>query len=90
VWVQKPGKLLFPFSRDVSLSKNALYTMGETFNEQSNLFHITGAVHAMALTDGNQILLLNEDVARYNGQGKGKDADTAYQARREVLRLVAD
>jgi FdhD protein len=55
---------------EAAFSKEAIYTLWETFNEKSNLFHITGAVHAMALTDGKEILVLHEDVARHNAVAK--------------------
>ncbi|MDR1955331.1 MAG: formate dehydrogenase accessory sulfurtransferase FdhD [Treponema sp.] len=57
-------------SVEVSLTKNAIYTLWEAFNEQSNLFHITGAVHAMAVTEGSNVLVLQEDVSRYNAVAK--------------------
>jgi FdhD protein len=55
---------------EAAFSKEAIYTLWETFNEKSSLFHITGAVHAMALTDGKELLVLHEDVARHNAAAK--------------------
>ena len=57
-------------SKDSSFSKEAIYTLWETFNQRCGLFHITGAVHGMALTDGREILLLHEDAARHNAAAK--------------------
>ncbi|MDR2519190.1 MAG: formate dehydrogenase accessory sulfurtransferase FdhD [Spirochaetaceae bacterium] len=58
------------FSHFSSFSKEAIYTLWETFNQRCSLFHITGAVHGMALTDGSGILALHEDAARHNAAAK--------------------
>jgi FdhD protein len=52
------------------LSDEAIFNMWEAFNEKSGLFYITGAAHAVALTDGREILILQEDVARHNALAK--------------------
>lgn len=57
-------------NRQPVLSKERIYTLWETFNEKCTLFHITGAVHGMALADGSDILVLYEDAARHNAVAK--------------------
>ncbi|MDR2495251.1 MAG: formate dehydrogenase accessory sulfurtransferase FdhD [Spirochaetaceae bacterium] len=64
------GSSLEDYSEHYSFSKEAIYTLWETFNQQCRLFHITGAVHGMALTDGSEIAVLHEDAARHNAAAK--------------------
>ena len=52
------------------LSDEAIFNMWDVFNEKSGLFYITGAAHAVALTDGKEIVILQEDVARHNALAK--------------------
>jgi FdhD protein len=52
------------------LSDEAIFNMWDAFNEKSGLFYITGAAHAVALTDGREIVILQEDVARHNALAK--------------------
>jgi FdhD protein len=56
--------------KNEKFKKEKIYALWEIFNEKSNLFHITGAVHAMALTDSDTILILREDAARHNAAAK--------------------
>ncbi|AEF84576.1 phenylacetyl CoA [Treponema primitia ZAS-2] len=58
------------FPEEISLSPDDIYAVWESFNAQCELFQATGAAHAMALTDGKQILLFAEDVARHNALAK--------------------
>jgi FdhD protein len=55
---------------EITLSPRDIYAVWETFNGQCALFQATGAAHAMALTNGKQILLFAEDVARHNALAK--------------------
>jgi FdhD protein len=55
---------------EASLTEEAVFTMWDAFNGKSELFYITGAAHAVALTDGREILILQEDVARHNALAK--------------------
>jgi FdhD protein len=66
---EDPPRRGFP-QEEAVFSKEAIYTLWETFNEKCSLFHITGAVHGMALTDGKEILILHEDAARHNAAAK--------------------
>jgi FdhD protein len=55
---------------DITLSPKDIYAVWETFNAQCPLYQATGAAHAMAVTDGTQILMLAEDVSRRNALAK--------------------
>ncbi|WP_059369884.1 formate dehydrogenase accessory sulfurtransferase FdhD [Treponema endosymbiont of Eucomonympha sp.] len=52
--------------KDITLSHEDIYALWKTFDAQCILYQSTGAAHAMALTDGKQILMLTEDVSRRN------------------------
>jgi FdhD protein len=55
---------------EASLTAEAIFNMWDAFNAKSELFYITGAAHSVALTDGREILILQEDVARHNALAK--------------------
>jgi FdhD protein len=55
---------------EITLSSGAIYAIWETFNAQCVLYQATGSAHAMAVTDGAQILTLAEDVSRRNALAK--------------------
>ncbi|GHV80541.1 sulfurtransferase FdhD [Spirochaetia bacterium] len=55
---------------DITLSPKDIYAVWETFNARCPLYQATGAAHAMAVTDGTQILMLAEDVSRRNALAK--------------------
>ena len=49
--------------------KNILHLM-KSFTEKSEVFQNTGGVHSAALSDGENILIFNEDVGRHNALDK--------------------
>ncbi|GHT83513.1 sulfurtransferase FdhD [Spirochaetia bacterium] len=55
---------------DITLSPKDIYAVWKTFNAQCPLYQATGAAHAMAVTNGAQILMLTEDVSRRNALAK--------------------
>ncbi|GHV28305.1 sulfurtransferase FdhD [Spirochaetia bacterium] len=83
-------------AEDITLSPKDIYALWEIFNDQCVLYQATGAAHAMAVTDGTQILLLAEDVSRRNALAKiiGKvildDVDPCGKALLVSSRLADD
>jgi FdhD protein len=52
------------------LSYGDIYAVWEIFNSRCVLYQATGAAHAMAVTNGTQILMIAEDVSRRNALAK--------------------
>ena len=55
---------------DISLSASDIHRLQREFNERSELFRKTGAVHSVALADRDGLLIFIEDVARHNALDK--------------------
>lgn len=54
----------------ISISKEKISEIMNKFNKSSELFLSTGGVHSAAISDGNSILVMREDIGRHNAIDK--------------------
>lgn len=54
----------------LKIQPETLFKLFRYFQEKSNLYRITGCIHATALADENNILFIAEDVGRHNAVDK--------------------
>ncbi|HQO09529.1 MAG TPA: formate dehydrogenase accessory sulfurtransferase FdhD [Clostridiales bacterium] len=71
------GTLLFNLNRsgntpawDFTITNMQISAVMNEFNKSSELFLATGGVHSAAVTDGNSILVMREDIGRHNAIDK--------------------
>ncbi len=55
---------------DISLDMNTLFNLFKEFQLKSNLYKITGCIHAAAIADEKKILFIGEDIGRHNAVDK--------------------
>jgi len=71
VKLNPPNSSVRPLDEDdISLSASEIHRLQREFNERSDLFRKTGAVHGVALADRDGLLVFIEDVARHNALDK--------------------
>jgi FdhD protein len=54
----------------VRITKEKISELSSEFNKSSDLFIQTGGVHSAAITDGEKILVMREDIGRHNAIDK--------------------
>ncbi len=71
------GTLLFAEGRQpvtpivpVAVSKDKIVSLMEEFTRSSEVFSSTGGVHSAALSDGQSVLVMREDIGRHNAIDK--------------------
>lgn len=71
------GTLLFNLKRsdniptsDLTVTNTQISALMNEFNKSSELFLSTGGVHSAAVSDGNSILVMREDIGRHNAIDK--------------------
>ncbi|MCX8034028.1 MAG: formate dehydrogenase accessory sulfurtransferase FdhD [Thermodesulfovibrio sp.] len=55
---------------DISVDMNTLFNLFKEFQLKSNLYKITGCIHAAAIADREKILFISEDIGRHNAVDK--------------------
>lgn len=55
---------------ELCIGKEKISEMMNEFNRSSELFLLTGGVHSAAITDGEKILVIREDIGRHNAIDK--------------------
>ncbi|MDY0016597.1 MAG: formate dehydrogenase accessory sulfurtransferase FdhD [Candidatus Delongbacteria bacterium] len=55
---------------ELRIRKEKISEMMNQFNRSSELFLLTGGVHSAAISDGNSILVISEDIGRHNAIDK--------------------
>lgn len=55
---------------DISVDVDSLFNLFKEFQLKSNLYRITGCIHAAAMADLEKILFISEDVGRHNAVDK--------------------
>ncbi len=53
-----------------SITSSNIIDLFKTFQRSSELFNLTGCVHSAAISDGNDIICLAEDIGRHNAVDK--------------------
>lgn len=61
---------LAPLTDKLQINYSKILLLMEEFASKSELFQDTGGVHCAALSDGEEILIFNEDVGRHNALDK--------------------
>lgn len=61
---------LTPMADKLKVHCSKVLSLMEEFNSRSELFRGTGGVHSAALSDGEKILIFNEDIGRHNALDK--------------------
>ncbi len=55
---------------DIKIEKDKLRALFRQFHKKSDLYNITGCIHSAAVSDGDYILVLGEDIGRHNAVDK--------------------
>jgi len=59
-----------PIAEGIRISSEMLKELFGRFQKASGLYNITGCIHCAAISDGNKIMVLAEDIGRHNAVDK--------------------
>lgn len=72
-----------PLDNKLQIRHNNILSLMEEFAAKSEIFRDTGGVHGAALSDGEKILIFNEDIGRHNALdkviGEAFEQDMAFE-----------
>ncbi len=71
----------------LKISSKSILKLMQEFQQKSNLFMETGAVHSAALSDGRNILVFKEDIGRHNAIDKiiGRTLEEGIDFRDKII-----